>query len=189
MGLVEIILIAVSLAMDAFAVSICKGLSMKKMDWKKAIIIALYFGLFQGGMPLIGYLLGVGFEESIKFIDHWIAFGLLAFIGGNMIKEALSKKEDDEVDDKVDFKTMIVLAIATSIDALAIGVTFAFLNVNIVLAVSLIAAITFVISCIGVKLGNVFGDKYEKKAEFTGGIVLILIGLKILLEHLGILVL
>ena len=189
MGLVEIILIAVSLAMDAFAVSICKGLSMKKMDWKKAIIIALYFGIFQGGMPLIGYLLGVGFEESIKFIDHWIAFGLLAFIGGNMIKEALSKNEDDEVDDKVDFKTMIVLAIATSIDALAIGVTFAFLNVNIVLAVSLIAAVTFVISCIGVKLGNVFGDKYEKKAELAGGIVLILIGLKILLEHLGILVL
>lgn len=189
MGLVEIILIAVSLAMDAFAVSICKGLSMKKMDWKKAIIIALYFGIFQGGMPLIGYLLGVGFEESIKFIDHWIAFGLLAFIGGNMIKEALSKNEDDEVDDKVDFKTMIVLAIATSIDALAIGVTFAFLNVNIILAVSLIAAITFVISCIGVKLGNVFGDKYEKKAELAGGIVLILIGFKILLEHLGILVL
>ena len=189
MGLVEIILIAVSLAMDAFAVSICKGLSMKKMDWKKAIIIALYFGLFQGGMPLIGYLLGVGFEESIKFIDHWIAFGLLAFIGGNMIKEALSKNEDDEVDDKVDFKTMIVLAIATSIDALAVGVTFAFLNVNIILAVSLIAIITFIISCIGVKLGNVFGDKYEKKAELAGGIVLILIGLKILLEHLGILVL
>lgn len=189
MGLVEIILIAVSLAMDAFAVSICKGLSMKKMDWKKAIIIGLYFGLFQGGMPLIGYILGVGFEESIKFIDHWIAFGLLAFIGGNMIKEALSKKEDDEVDDKVDFKTMVVLAIATSIDALAVGVTFAFLNVNIILAVSLIAIITFIISCIGVKLGNVFGDKYEKKAEFAGGLVLVLIGLKILLEHLGILVL
>lgn len=189
MGLVEIILIAISLAMDAFAVSICKGLSMKKMDWKKAIIIALYFGLFQGGMPLIGYILGVGFEESIKFIDHWIAFGLLAFIGGNMIKEALSKNEDDEVDDKVDFKTMIVLAIATSIDALAVGVTFAFLNVNIILAVSLIAIITFIISCFGVKLGNVFGDKYEKKAELAGGIVLVLIGLKILLEHLGILVL
>lgn len=188
MGLVEIILIAVGLAMDAFAVSICKGLSMKKMDWKKAIIVGLYFGLFQGGMPVIGYLLGVGFEESIKFIDHWVAFGLLAFIGGNMIKEALSKKEDDEVDDKVDFKTMVVLAIATSIDALAVGVTFAFLNVNIILAVSLIALITFVISCIGVKLGNVFGDKYEKKAELAGGIVLILIGLKILLEHLGILV-
>ena len=189
MGLVEIILIAVSLAMDAFAVSICKGLSMKKMDWKKAIIIGLYFGIFQGGMPLIGYLLGVGFEESIKFIDHWIAFGLLAFIGGNMIKEALSKKEDDEIDDKVDFKTMVVLAIATSIDALAVGVTFTFLNVNIILAVSLIAIITFIISCIGVKLGNVFGDKYEKKAELAGGIVLILIGVKILLEHLGILVL
>ena len=188
MGLVEIILIAVGLAMDAFAVSICKGLSMKKMDWKKAIIVGLYFGLFQGGMPVIGYLLGVGFEESIKFIDHWIAFGLLAFIGGNMIKEALSKKEDDEVDDKVDFKTMVVLAIATSIDALAVGVTFAFLNVNIILAVSLIALITFIISCIGVKLGNVFGDKYEKKAELAGGIVLILIGLKILLEHLGIFV-
>ena len=189
MGLLEIILIAISLAMDAFAVSICKGLSMKKMDWKKAIIIALYFGLFQGGMPLIGYVLGVGFEESIKFIDHWIAFGLLAFIGGNMIKEALSKKEDEEVDDSVDFKTMVVLAIATSIDALAVGVTFAFLNVNIILAVSLIAIITLIISCFGVKLGNVFGDKYEKKAELAGGIVLVLIGLKILLEHVGILVL
>lgn len=186
MGLVEIILIAISLAMDAFAVSICKGLSMKKIDWKKTIIIGLYFGLFQGGMPLIGYFLGIGFEESIKFIDHWIAFGLLAFIGGNMIKESLSKKDGDEIDDKVDFKTMIVLAIATSIDALAVGVTFAFLNVNIVLAVSLISSITFIISCIGVKLGNVFGDKYEKKAEFLGGLVLILIGLKILLEHLGI---
>ena len=189
MGLVEIILIAISLAMDAFAVSICKGLSMKKMDWKKALIIGLYFGLFQGGMPLIGYVLGVGFEESIKFIDHWIAFGLLAFIGGNMIKEALSKKEDDEVDDKVDFKTMIILAIATSIDALAVGITFAFLNVNVILSVCLIAIITFIISCIGVKLGNVFGDKYEKKAELAGGIVLVLIGVKILLEHLGILVL
>ena len=189
MGIIEIILIAVSLAMDAFAVSICKGLSMKKMDWKKAIIIGLYFGIFQGGMPLIGYILGVGFEESIKFIDHWIAFGLLAFIGGNMIKEALSKNDEDEVDDSVDFKTMIVLAIATSIDALAVGVTFAFLNVNILLAVALIGIITFVISCIGVKLGNVFGDKYEKKAELAGGVVLVLIGLKILLEHLGILVL
>ena len=189
MGIIEIVLIAVGLAMDAFAVSICKGLSMSKMDWKKALIIALYFALFQGGMPVIGYFLGVGFEESIKFIDHWIAFGLLAFIGGNMIKNALSKKEDDEIDDKVDFKTMIVLAIATSIDALAVGITFAFLNVNIILAVSLIGIITFIISCIGVKLGNVFGDKYEKKAELAGGIVLVLIGLKILLEHLGILIL
>lgn len=189
MGLFELILIAVSLAMDAFAVSICKGLSMKKMEWKKAIIIGLYFGIFQAGMPVIGYLLGIRFEESIKFIDHWIAFGLLAFIGGSMIKEALSKKEDDEIDDKVDFKTMVILAIATSIDALAVGVTFAFLNVNIVLAVSLIGILTFIISCLGVKIGNVFGDKYEKKAEIAGGIVLILIGLKILLEHLGILIL
>lgn len=189
MGLIEIILIAISLAMDAFAVSICKGLSMKKMDWKKAVIIALYFGIFQAGMPIIGYFLGVGFEESIKFIDHWIAFILLAVIGGNMIKEALSKEDDDEIDDKVDFKTMIVLAIATSIDALAVGVTFAFLNVDIVLSVIIIGILTFIISFIGVKIGNVFGNKYQKKAEFAGGIVLILIGLKILLEHLGILVL
>ena len=189
MGIVEIILIAVGLAMDAFAVSVCKGLSMKKMDWKKAIIIGLYFGIFQGGMPLIGYMLGIGFEESIKFIDHWIAFILLSFIGINMIKEALSKDEDNEVDDKVDFKTMIILAIATSIDALAVGITFAFLDVNIWFAAICIAVITFAISCIGVKLGNVFGNKYESKAEIIGGITLILIGLKILLEHLGILVL
>ena len=131
MGLLELILIAVGLAMDAFAVSVCKGLSMKKMDIKKALIIGLYFGGFQGGMPLLGYLLGVGFQEKIQAVDHWIAFGLLVFIGINMIKEALSKDEEDECNDKVDFKTMIVLAIATSIDALAIGVTFAFLKVNI----------------------------------------------------------
>ena len=188
MGIIELILIAVGLAMDAFAVSICKGLSMKKMDWKKAGIIGAYFGIFQGGMPLVGYLLGVGFQEKIQAVDHWIAFALLAFIGGNMIKEALSKDED-ECNESVDFKTMIVLAIATSIDALAIGVTFAFLKVNILLAVLLIGIITFVISMIGVKIGNVFGDKYEKKAEFAGGLILILLGLKILLEHLGILVL
>ncbi len=188
MGIIELVLIAVGLAMDAFAVSICKGLSMKKMDWKKAGIIGAYFGIFQGGMPLVGYLLGVGFQEKIQAVDHWIAFALLAFIGGNMIKEALSKDED-ECNDSVDFKTMIVLAIATSIDALAIGVTFAFLKVNILLAVLLIGIITFVISMIGVKIGNVFGDKYEKKAEFAGGLILILLGLKILLEHLGILVL
>lgn len=188
MGIIELILIAVGLAMDAFAVSICKGLSMKKMDWKRAGIIGAYFGVFQGGMPLIGYLLGVGFQEKIQAVDHWIAFALLAFIGGNMIKEALSKDEED-CNDSVDFKTMIVLAIATSIDALAIGVTFAFLKVNILLAVLLIGVITFIISMVGVKIGNVFGDKYEKKAEFAGGLILILLGLKILLEHLGILVL
>ena len=188
MGIIELVLIAVGLAMDAFAVSICKGLSMKKMDLKKASIIGAYFGIFQGGMPLIGYLLGVGFQEKIQAVDHWIAFALLAFIGGNMIKEALSKDEED-CNDSVDFKTMIVLAIATSIDALAVGVTFAFLKVNIILAVLLIGIITFIISMVGVKIGNVFGDKYEKKAGFAGGLILILLGLKILLEHLGILVL
>ena len=189
MGIVEIIFIAIGLAMDAFAVSVCKGLSMKKMSWKKAIIIALYFGIFQALMPVIGYALGIGFEESIKFIDHWIAFGLLAFIGGNMIKEALSKEEDDNQNDDVNFKTMVVLAVATSIDALAVGVTFAFLNVNLILAISIIGILTFIISLLGVKIGNVFGDKFEKKAELAGGIILILIGLKILLEHLGILIL
>lgn len=190
MGLIEIILIAIGLAMDAFAVAICKGLSMKKMEWKKALIIGSYFGLFQAGMPVIGYFLGVGFEESIKFIDHWVAFILLAFIGGNMIKESLSKeKDEEESNDSVDFKTMVILAIATSIDALAVGVTFAFLNVNLILSVSVIGILTAIISIIGVKIGNVFGDKYESKAELAGGIILILIGLKILLEHLGILVL
>lgn len=189
MGIVEIIFIAIGLSMDAFAVSVCKGLSMKKMSWKKAIIIALYFGIFQALMPVIGYALGIGFEESIKFIDHWIAFGLLAFIGGNMIKESLSKDEDDNQNDDVNFKTMVVLAVATSIDALAVGVTFAFLNVNLIFAISIIGVLTFIISLLGVKIGNVFGDKFEKKAELAGGIILILIGLKILLEHLGILIL
>lgn len=186
MGVLELILIAVGLAMDAFAVSVCKGLSMSKMEWKKAVVIGLYFGGFQALMPLIGYILGVGFEDKIKSIDHWIAFILLVFIGMNMIKEAFEIKE--ESNDKIDFKTMIILAIATSIDALAVGVTFAFLNVNIMLAISLIGIITFIISMIGVKIGNVFGDKYETKAELAGGFILIFLGAKILLEHLGILV-
>ena len=186
MGLLELVLIAVGLAMDAFAVSVCKGLSMSKMEWKKAVIIGLYFGGFQALMPLIGYVLGVGFEDKIKSLDHWIAFILLVFIGINMIKEAFETKE--ESNDKIDFKTMIILAIATSIDALAVGVTFAFLNVNIMLAISLIGIITFIISMIGVKIGNVFGDKYETKAELAGGFILIFLGAKILLEHLGILV-
>lgn len=186
MGLLELVLIAVGLAMDAFAVSVCKGLSMSKMEWKKAVIIGLYFGGFQALMPLIGYVLGVGFEDKIKSLDHWIAFILLVFIGINMIKEAFETKE--ESNDKIDFKTMIILAIATSIDALAVGVTFAFLNVNIMLAISLIGIITFIISMIGVKIGNVFGDKYETKAELAGGFILIFLGTKILLEHLGILV-
>ena len=171
--------------MDAFAVSVCKGISMKKMNWKKAIIIGLYFGGFQALMPTIGYFLGSAFQSLITSIDHWIAFILLGIIGGGMIKEAF---EDDKenVNDDVGFKTMIILAIATSIDALAVGITFAFLNANLILAVSLIGIITFVISVIGTKIGNRFGDKYERKAEMVGGIILIFLGIKILLEHIGI---
>lgn len=185
MGILEIIIIAIGLAMDAFAVSICKGLSMKKMSWKKGLIIGGYFGFFQALMPLIGYLLGIGFQDKVTGIDHWIAFILLGIIGINMIKEALSK-EEEERNDSVNFKEMIVLAIATSIDALAVGITMAFLEVNIAIAITIIGIITFAISVIGVKIGNIFGNKYEKKAEFAGGIILILMGIKILLEHLGI---
>lgn len=185
MGILEIIIIAIGLAMDAFAVSICKGLSMKKMSWKKGLIIGGYFGFFQALMPLIGYLLGIGFQDKVTGIDHWIAFILLGIIGINMIKEALSKEEEGR-NDSVNFKEMIVLAIATSIDALAVGITMAFLEVNIAIAITIIGIITFAISVIGVKIGNIFGNKYEKKAEFAGGIILILMGIKILLEHLGI---
>ena len=185
MSAVELLLLSIGLAMDAFAVSVCKGISMKKMDWKKAIIIGLYFGGFQALMPTIGYFLGSAFQSLITSIDHWIAFILLGIIGGGMIKEAF---EDDKenVNDDVGFKTMIILAIATSIDALAVGITFAFLNANLILAVSLIGIITFVISVIGTKIGNRFGDKYERKAEMVGGIILIFLGIKILLEHIGI---
>ena len=186
MGIIEILFISIGLAMDSFAVAICKGLSMKKMNWKKAGIIGLYFGGFQALMPLIGFLLGVTFQNLVTAIDHWIAFALLLFIGGNMIKEAFDK-EAETCNDNVDFKTMVVLAVATSIDALAVGITFAFLKVNIVLALLMIGIIAFLLSIIGVKIGNKFGDKYEKKAELAGGIILILMGLKILLEHLGIL--
>lgn len=183
MGIVGIALIGIGLAMDAFAVSICKGLSMKKMNWKKTIIIGSYFGIFQAIMPLIGYFLGIGFQDKVTSIDHWIAFILLVIIGINMIKEAFSGEEEGK-NDNVDFKEMIVLAIATSIDALAIGITFAFLEINIFLAISIIGIITFVISMIGVKIGNVFGSKYEKGAQIVGGVILILMGVKILLEHL-----
>ena len=164
MGISEIIFISASLAMDAFAVSICKGLSMKKLDWKKAFIIALYFGAFQGLMPVIGYFLGATFSDLVTSIDHWIAFALLSIIGGNMIKESFDDEEEKR-NDNVDFKTMIVLAIATSIDALAVGITFAFLKTNIVLSVVLIGIITFVISLLGVNIGNKFGDKFQNKAE------------------------
>lgn len=185
MGIISIFLIGIGLAMDAFAVAVCKGLSMKKLEWKKAIIIALYFGIFQGGMPVIGYFLGTSFETLVTKIDHWIAFVLLVIIGANMIKEAFGC-DCEESNDKVDFKTMVVLAIATSIDALAIGITFAFLKTNITLAAIVIGITTFILSILGVKMGNKFGNKYQKNAEIFGGIVLILIGAKILIEHLGI---
>lgn len=185
MGITELLFVSISLAMDAFAVSICKGLSMKKMNWKKAVIIGLYFGAFQAIMPTLGYFLGSGFDSLVTSIDHWIVFILLLFIGLNMIKDSFSKEIDDS-NDNIDFKTMLILALATSIDALAVGITFAFLDVNIVLAFSIIGIITFVLSIIGVKIGNKFGDKYESKAQFLGGLILIFIGLKILLEHIGI---
>lgn len=172
--------------MDAFAVSVCKGLAMKKLSIKKAIIIGLWFGGFQALMPTIGYLLGTRFEQYVTAIDHWIAFVLLALIGANMIKEALSK-EENETNDCVDVKTMFLLAIATSIDALAVGVTYAFLQVQIVPAVTFIGVITLSLSVAGVKIGNVFGLRYKSKAEITGGVILILMGIKILLEHLGLL--
>lgn len=183
METIEILLIGIGLAMDAFAVSICKGLSMKSMSWKKALIVGLYFGTFQALMPVIGYFLGATFENLVTQIDHWIAFALLTFIGSNMLKEAFTKNEENR-NDNVDFKTMIILAIATSIDALAVGITFAFLKVDIILATIIIGIVTLIICIIGVKLGNKFGDKYERKAEVVGGAILILIGLKILLEHL-----
>ena len=184
MNLVSLFLIAVGLSMDAFAVSICKGLAMQKITIKKALIVGLWFGGFQGLMPAIGYLLGTQFEKYITNIDHWIAFVLLFIIGGNMIKEALSKEEED-ANDSLAFKEMLLLALATSIDALAVGVTFAFLKVQIIPAVSFIGVITFTLSAIGVKIGNIFGSRYKSKAELAGGIILILMGCKILLEHLG----
>lgn len=185
MGIIELLILSVGLGMDAFAVSICKGISMKKMNWKKACIIGLYFGGFQALMPVVGYFLGATFAKAISSIDHWIAFILLGIIGGNMVREAFSK-EKENCNDDVGFKAMIILAVATSIDALTVGITFSFLKVNLILAISLIGIITFVLSVIGTKIGNKFGDKYKNKAEFVGGIVLILLGLKILVEHLGI---
>lgn len=182
----ELFALAVGLSMDAFAVSVCKGLSVKKAEPKHLLIVGLYFGGFQALMPLIGYLLGVSFQSVIESIDHWIAFVLLCLIGVNMIREALGE-EEEELNDSFTFKTMLPLAVATSIDALAVGVTFAFLNVNILPAVTFIGCTTFILSAIGLVLGNVFGARYKSKAEIAGGVILILIGTKILLEHLGIL--
>ncbi|WP_415990374.1 manganese efflux pump MntP family protein [Intestinibacter bartlettii] len=227
MGLLELFILAIGLSMDAFAVSICKGLALPKINLKSAGIVGLWFGVFQALMPLIGYLLGVNFRSYIVSIDHWIAFVLLALIGANMIKEALSDDDEEEeaeirnlkrgpeegtigvcsldscsisptgqvalsradnrIKEILGFKTMFLLAVATSIDALAMGVTFAFLNVNIIPAISFIGVVTFTCSAIGVKIGNVFGLKYKSKAEIAGGVILILLGCKILIEHLGIL--
>ena len=184
MGLLELFILAVGLSMDAFAVSVCKGLAMPKITLKKTLIVGLWFGGFQALMPAIGYFLGVQFRDKITAIDHWIAFILLGLIGANMIKEACSGDCEEE-NDSLDIKTMFLLAVATSIDALAVGITFAFLNVRLLSAVSFIGVTTFTLSAIGVKIGNVFGTRYKAKAELAGGVILILLGLKILLEHLG----
>ena len=185
MSYLELFIIAVGLSMDAFAVSVCKGLSVPRVEKKHLFIVGAYFGGFQALMPLIGYLLGIRFRYLITSIDHWIAFVLLSWIGFNMIKE--SREESKEMDHSFDVKAMIPLALATSIDALAVGVTFAFLNVKIIPAILFIGSTTFLLSFIGVKIGNIFGAKTKNYAELVGGIVLILMGIKILLEHLGVL--
>ena len=205
MGLVELMLMGVGLAMDAFAVSICKGLAMRKVNKKQCFVIALFFGGFQALMPFLGWLLGSQFADKISAIDHWIAFVFLAYIGGKMMAEAIREKDEvveiDQMDPPLDIKEMFILAIATSIDALAVGITFSFLEVNIVEAitiiglvtavisaigvfVSIIGVVTFIISAAGVFVGNIFGNKYKTKAELAGGLLLVLLGLKILIEHL-----
>ena len=186
MGLVELFILAVGLSMDAFAVSICKGLSLGRIKLTHACSAGLWFGGFQALMPLLGYCLGSFFSEIITKYDHWLAFVLLAIIGGNMIKEALDSSDECTTDPSMNVKTMLLLSVATSIDALAVGVTFAFLKVSILPAVSFIGIVTFVCSAIGIKIGSIFGARYKSKAEFFGGAILILIGLKILLEGLGI---
>ena len=184
MGFVELFLIAVGLSMDAFAVSVCKGLSVQKLEKKHMALVGLYFGGFQFLMPVLGYLLGARFESLITNVDHWIAFALLLVIGGNMIKESFGEAE--KLNDDFGFKTMLMLAVATSIDALAVGITFAFLQVRIVPAALLIGVTTFCLSALGIYIGNRFGARFERPATFAGGVVLILIGTKILLEHLGV---
>ena len=187
MTILELFIVAVGLSMDAFAVSVCKGLAMEDSSFKKAGAVGLWFGGFQAFMPLVGFFLGSRFESSISAYDHWIAFVLLAIIGLNMIREALKKGDNCDVDSgSLEFKVMLPMAIATSIDALAVGITFAILKVNILPAVCFIGIITFTLSVIGVKVGCIFGTKYKSKAELAGGIILILLGLKILMEHLGI---
>lgn len=189
---IELFLLGVGLSMDAFAVSVCKGLGMRKLSKKQALIIGLYFGGFQALMPFVGWLLGSQFQKYITSIDHWIAFILLGFIGGKMMIEAVREWNEEEVvdvmDAPIDHKNMLVLAVATSIDALTVGITFAFLGTPIVEAITIIGITTMVISIAGVVVGNFFGSRYKSKAEFIGGLILVLLGLKILLEHLGILV-
>lgn len=185
MGFLELFALAVGLSMDAFAVSVCKGLSMKRADVKGMAVCGVWFGGFQGLMPLIGFMMGSLFAGAIESVDHWIAFGLLALIGVNMLREALFGKDDKEEDADLSVKTMFVLAVATSIDALAVGISLAMAgNVNIWTAVLLIACTTFILSAVGVKVGSVFGNRFEKKAEIAGGVILIVLGVRILLEHL-----
>jgi putative Mn2+ efflux pump MntP len=185
MNILELFVLAVGLSMDAFAVAVCKGLAMERITPKKVCIVGAWFGGFQALMPAIGFFLGAMFQSYITSFDHWVAFLLLGIIGGNMIREACSSAEDEDSSSSLDVKTMLVLAIATSIDALAVGVTFAFLQVNLLFAVLFIGVTTFVLSAVGVKIGSVFGTKYKSKAELAGGIILILLGTKILLDHLG----
>ena len=184
MGLLEILVIAVGLSMDAFAVSICKGLSVCKVRPKNAVSVALWFGGFQALMPVLGFFLGVSFADFVASVDHWIAFVLLGIIGGHMLKEAFENEESCQVDPDFSFKTMLAMAVATSIDAFAVGVSFAFLQVNIWIAVLLIGLTTGVLSAVGIYLGNMFGSLYKSKAEFAGGFILVAMGVKILLEHL-----
>ena len=182
MGITEMLFMSVGLGMDAFAVAVCKGLSMLKMKWKKAVVIALYFGFFQALMPIIGYLLGNKLNSVVTQVDNYIAFFLIVAVGINMLVEALKKDSEDDITENIDFKTMIILAIATSLDAFAVGVTFAFLDINVIEVVFLIGLITFLLSLIGVKIGNLFGEKYKMHAQIAGGVILILIAIKILLE-------
>lgn len=187
MGIVELLLTAIALSMDAFAVSVCKGLGMRRMRYDQALVISLYFGVFQALMPLIGWLLGTSFSRYIQAFDHWIAFVLLAFLGGKMLWDVFHEKEDGEQESaerRLDHRELFMLAIATSIDALAVGIAFACLDVNIWSSVSIIGVTTLVISFAGVWIGNRFGNRFQKKAEIAGGLVLIFIGVKILAEHL-----
>lgn len=190
MGIVELLMVSVGLSMDAFAVAVCKGLCMKRVNWTHALVIALFFGGFQALMPVVGWALGTQFAALITPVDHWIAFGLLAFIGGKMLADAFREGTDEEracpADERLDLRELTMLAVATSIDALAVGITLAFLGVSIVVAAALIGVVTFALSFLGVAVGNQFGSRFEKPAAIAGGVVLILIGAKILLEHLGV---